>query len=160
MRAGNAWDKGVIVKKMGDSGYALRVNKKGGISLEVKGKESASIDSTAKINDGTWHHVIVEADRDAKIFTVYIDGKQDNQGSGVSKVNLANTSDLFVGGSDKDDCLNGELEFMRICLGTLKDARTSIEELYTWQFDGPVSRDFAGNKANGKRDAGALEYVD
>ncbi|NRA36527.1 MAG: hypothetical protein HRU15_00160, partial [Planctomycetes bacterium] len=74
-------------------------------------------------------------------------------------VNLSNTADLFIGGSDKAACFKGQLEFMRICLGTLKDSRTTIDELYTWQFDGPANRDFVGNKIEGKRDAGALEYA-
>lgn len=47
-----------------------------------------------------------------------------------------------------------------LSLGTLKDAKTDIEELYAWQFDGPFIRDFAGRKPKGKRDAGALELID
>ncbi len=43
-------------------------------------------------------------------------------------------------------------------LGTLADARTSIEELYAWEFNGPFLRDFAGRAPEGKRDAGALEF--
>ena len=151
---------GILVRKMADVGFDLSLNEQGGVALSVKGKESASISSKGTINDGKWHHVIVEADRKAKTFTIYIDGKPDSQSPGVGFVSLWNEADLFVGGSENGDCLNGELEFMRICLGTLKDARTSIEELYTWQFDGPHLRDFAGNKPKGKRDAGALEYVD
>ncbi len=153
-------NSGIIVKKMGETGYNLSLNKNGGVTLKVTAKESASIDSKGKINDGKWHHVIVEADRKAKTFTVYIDGKKDNSGAGVGLVSLCNTADLFVGGSEKGDCLAGTFEFMRICHGTIKDARTTIDELYTWQFDGPQHRDFVGNKPNGPRDAGALEYVD
>ena len=49
------------------------------------------------------------------------------------------------------------------CLGVTeaqetKDARTSINELYAWQFKGPHLRDFAGKKPDGKRDAGAFEF--
>jgi hypothetical protein len=37
-------------------------------------------------------------------------------------------------------------------------ARTTIEELYAWQFDGPFLRDFTGRKPVGeRRDAGAIE---
>ena len=153
-------NSGILVRKMGDAGFDLSLNKQGGVTLSVKGKELASIDSTASINDGNWHHVIVEADRTAKTLTVYIDGKQDKQSAGIGFVSLWNTADLYVGGAEKGDCLNGELEFMRICHGTLKDARTTIEELYTWQFNGPQFRDFVGNKPQGPRDAGAIEYVD
>ena len=68
-----------------------------------------------------------------------------------------------------DDCplgrgvLNPQPQFCTaedIALGTLADARTSIEELHEWQFNGPFLRDFAGRKpADGKRDAGALELA-
>ena len=46
---------------------------------------------------------------------------------------------------------------MRISLGTLADAKTTIEELHAWQFDGPFLRDFLGRKPTGRRDAGAIE---
>jgi len=37
---------------------------------------------------------------------------------------------------------------------------TTIEELYTWQFDGPMLRDFTGQSPTGeRRDAGALELT-
>ena len=50
---------------------------------------------------------------------------------------------------------------MRIALGTLADARTTIEELYAWQFDGPFLRDFTGREPTGaRRDAGAIEGSD
>ena len=38
--------------------------------------------------------------------------------------------------------------------------KTSIEELYAWEFDGPFLRDFTSSKPKGKRDAGALELID
>ena len=41
---------------------------------------------------------------------------------------------------------------------SLADARTTIEELYAWQFDGPALRDMRGAEPLGQgRDAGALE---
>ena len=47
---------------------------------------------------------------------------------------------------------------MRIVLGTMVDAKMTIEELYAWQFDGPFLRDFAGRAPTGAgRDAGAIE---
>ncbi len=50
---------------------------------------------------------------------------------------------------------------MRIALGTLADAHTTIDELYAWQFDGPFLRDFAGRKPSGaRRDGGAIEKTD
>ena len=53
--------------------------------------------------------------------------------------------------------LKGAVDFLRICRSTLAESRTTIAELYTWEFDGPHLKDFAGNVPVGKRDAGALE---
>ena len=48
--------------------------------------------------------------------------------------------------------------FLRIARSSLAESKTSIEELYDWEFDGPFLRDFAGKEPTGKgRDAGAFE---
>ena len=104
--------------------------------------------------------MIAEADRSAKELTIYIDGIKDSTGPGIGSVSIDNDSDLFVCGTPNGRCLKGTVEFMRISLGTLKDAKTSIEELYAWEFDGPFLRDFTSSKPKGKRDAGALELID
>ena len=137
---------GVLIEKMGAGGYALIVDDKGGTTFSVKGEGGAgTVASRTKVNDGNWHHVIAEADRAAKTLTVYVDGKKDAEGAGVGKdVTLANDADLYVGGTPKGRCLAGTLDFMRVALGTLADAKTTIEELYAWQFDGPFLRDFVG----------------
>lgn len=149
----------ILFSKMDDAGFELAINKSGGVSFGLKGKESASLNSKISINDGEWHHIIAEADRSAKKLTIYIDGNEDTSGAGVGPVSLLNSADLYVGGSPDGRCLNGAIEFARVSLGTLKDARTTIDELYTWQFDGPHLRDFAGNEPVGQRDAGALEHI-
>ena len=113
------------------------------------------------INDGKWHHVIAECDHEAQSLTVYVDGKRDSQVPGMGRRHsLANSSDLYVAGTPQGQYFNGTFEFLRICLGTLADAGTDIEELYAWQFHGPFGRDFLGNEPNGRRDAGAIEKVD
>ena len=35
---------------------------------------------------------------------------------------------------------------MRMARGTLADSKTTIEELYAWQFNGPFLCDFTGHK--------------
>ena len=151
----------VLVQKMAESGYGLTINNSGGLLFAVKAPSTSSeLKSRKKINDGKWHHVIAEADRSAKAFTIYIDGKRDASGPGIGNVSIDNDSDLYVCGTPHGKYLKGTLEFMRIALGTLKDAKTNIKELCAWQFDGPFLRDFAGRKAQGKRDAGALELID
>jgi hypothetical protein len=143
---------------MDGAGYGLAVNANGGVSFTVSGGDAIALDSKATVNDGEWHHVIAECDREARTLTLYVDGKQDATGDGPGPdANLANTADLLVGGTPDGECLAGAMDFLRIGRGTLADARTSIDELYAWQFDGPFMRDFAGRKPEGRRDAGAIE---
>ena len=151
----------VLVQKMTNSGYGLTIDKSGGLLFAVKARDTSSeLKSRKKINDGKWHHVIAEANRSAKELTVYIDGAKDSLGPGIGSVSINNDGDLFICGTPNGKCLKGTVEFMRISLGTLKDAKTDIEELYAWEFDGPFLRDFTSSKPKGKRDAGALELND
>ena len=151
----------VLVQKMADSGYGLTIDSSGRLLFTVKASGASSgLKSRKKINDGKWHHVIAEADRSAKELTIYVDGKRDSSGFGIGNASINNDSDLFVCGTPNGKYLKGAVEFLRISLGTLKDAKTDIKELYAWQFDGPFLRDFAGRKPKGKRDAGALELID
>ena len=113
------------------------------------------------MNDGRWHHVIAECDRQNERLVLYLDGKRDNDAPGFDQsVSLANASDFYVGGTPDGGYFRGTLEFLRISQGTLADAKTDIDELYAWQFHGPFLTDFAGNPPLGKRDAGALEKLD
>jgi hypothetical protein len=147
---------------MRKAGYSLSVNPSGGISFAVSGGgPTVNVRSTVAINDGKWHHLIAECDRNARRLVLYINGMKNCEAPGInSSASLANQSDLYVGGTPAGHCFHGTLEFLRISLGTLKDAKTDIDELYAWQFDGPFLYDFAGNKPKGKRDAGALEKVE
>ncbi len=154
---------GILVQKMAGAGYSLHVNDSGGVTFAVTTGEDRREEarSAAAINDGKWHHVIAECDRNAEKLTIYIDGQTDNEATGAgSEVSLRNSSDLYVGGTPRGSYFEGTFDFLRICLGTLADAGTDIDELYTWQFDGPFLRDFAGNTPDGRRDAGAIEKVD
>lgn len=153
---------GVIMEKMQGSGYSLTVNQNGSLTLKIQGgNTTAELQGKAKINDGKWHHVIAECDRKNKLLTFYVDGKKDASGPGAGNIDLTNAGDVYVGGTPKGRCLAATLDFLRISQGTLADAKTSIEELYAWQFDGPFLRDFVGHKPVGpRRDAGALEFVE
>jgi len=149
---------GVLMEKMKETGYSLTVNGGGQISFSVKGTgASGLVTSRAQVNDGAWHHVVVEADRRAKTLTVYVDGRKDATGAGVDgTVSLVNDGDVCVGGTPEGRSFDGALDFLRLAQGTLADAETTIEELVAWEFDGPQRRDFAGRKPSGARDAGAL----
>lgn len=153
---------GVIVEKRRGAGYALALNASGGVTFEIaSGGETRSVATAMAINDGKWHHVVAEADRAERALRLYVDGKADRDAAGFGgERSLENAGDLYVGGTPSGRCLHGTIDFLRICLGTLADAKTDIAELYAWQFDGPFLRDFAGRKPVGRRDAGALEAGD
>lgn len=138
----------VLVQKASGAGYVLGVNGDGGVTLSATAADSTKqVASRSSINDGGWHHLIAEADRKAKTLAIYIDGKKDAEGPGLEPdASLANTGDLYVGGAPGGRFFNGAIEFMRIARGTLADSRTSIEELYAWEFGGPFLNDFIGKK--------------
>ncbi len=139
---------GVLMQKMGKAGFALDVNAAGGVTLTAKAAgASAALDSRSKVNDGRWHHVIAEADRKARTFTIYVDGAQDATGQGLgADVSLANDADLYVGGTPHGQDLKGAIDFLRMARGTLADSKTTIDELYAWEFNGPFLYDFTGRK--------------
>jgi hypothetical protein len=153
---------GVLMEKMKGNGYSLTISPAGRLSFIVKGAASAAVESKARVNDGPWHHAIVEADRRTRTLTVYVDGHKDTSADGVDdSVSLANDGDVYVGGTPDGRHLDGTLDFLRIAHGTLADADTTIEELYAWEFDGPFLRDFTGRKPAGtRRTAGAIEKAD
>ena len=70
-------------------------------------------------------------------------------------------ADLYVGGTPQGHNLHGAIDFLRIARGTLADAKTTIEELCAWEFNGPFLYDFAGSKrpADGG-EAGAVDLAD
>ncbi len=157
---------GVIASKADLVGYVLDIDDQGRprLTLWVDGLVAARRSARVAINDGTFHHVLAEVSRsDPDGITLYVDGQVSN-GPLVGPlpdpaVSLSNDADFLVGRGRRDgDFLAGELDFLRVCRGTLADAQTTIEELYAWQFAGPFLRDFAGNAPTGAaRDAGALE---
>jgi Concanavalin A-like lectin/glucanases superfamily len=139
---------GVLIQKMDSAGYVLGVNESGGVTLATSSIGLAAyLESRRPVNDGQWHHVIAEADRKAGTFTIYIDGKRDASGPGLSsEVSLANDADLYVGGAPNGHFLNGTIDFLRIARGALADSKTTIEELHAWEFNGPFLDDFTGRR--------------
>jgi hypothetical protein len=152
---------GVLMEKMKGKGYSLTVDAAGKLSFNVRGRGASAIAvSKVKVNDGQWHHALVEAYRRARTLTVYVDGKKDGSAEGVdASVSLANEGDVYVGGTPEGRYLDGAMDFLRIAQGTLSDAETTIEELYAWEFDGPQMRDFSGRKPTGARNAGAIDFA-
>ncbi len=153
---------GAIVSKFdGKTGYQLDIDSSGKARFLLAGKGRLStLASKAAINDGRWHHILAEVDRSSGKMTVYIDGKVSSKGQCAlgDGVSLDNTVDFQIGkGSESGSLFVGDIDFLRVCKGTLADSRTDIDELYQWQTNGPWKFDMAGQTPAGPRDAGALE---
>jgi hypothetical protein len=156
---------GVLLAKRDDqAGYALRVGPTGNAEFTVAaGGQGSTVKTSGVVNDGKWHHVLAEIDRKTRRMTIYLDGKTDGQtiASIDAETSIDNASDFTVGRCSAHDraYFRGAIDFMRVCHATLADAKTSIEELYAWQYvDGPALKDMRGRPVQGaRRDAGALE---
>jgi hypothetical protein len=160
-------DGNVLVKESEVSGYTLRIDDSGAprLELQVQNAEGCSRSASVPINDGEWHHVIAEADRAApEGITLYVDGVAVNgEFDGTmpdTDASLSNHADFLVGADAAGNFLSGAVDYLRVARGTLADARTTIEELYEWQFNGPFLKDFFGNEPNGERDAGAMTRLE
>ena len=140
-----------------DAGYAMGLNAAGHVAFRfnARGPAATTVVSPAPVTDGRPHHVLAEVDRKAGRLTLFLDGNpvaSQDLAPDVRAANASSSGELLVG---RD--FRGELDFLRIAFSSLAESRTSIEELFAWEFDGPFLRDFAGRRPNGPRDAGALE---
>jgi hypothetical protein len=141
-------------------GYELFLNTEGRIALSLSAEGEGAAVTGPRVNDGRWHHVIAEVDRPAARVTFHVDGE-----SAASEAislgptdSLANPGDFCVGRGSAG-YFAGAVDFLRVSRGTLADAKTTIDELYEWEFNGPFLRDFMGNEPVGRRDAGAIELA-
>ncbi len=152
-------DRGLVVGKLTSAaGYALDlVEGRPRLRLRAEGAEHVSL-SELTINDGEPRHLLVEVDRAAGAVRFHVDGRRvESSSSGIMpRGSLANEADFLVGGGPRHDFLAATFDFLRVARGTLADARTTIEELHAWQFDGPQTRDFAGVPRHATHAAGAL----
>jgi len=155
---------GTIVSKFISSGYGyqLGIDASGHAQIGITngGANTFSVSSSATVNNGNWHHILVEVNR-ADTVNMYIDGALSNGATTGSMpaagTSLTNTGDLFIGKNINGNYFNGLIDFLRISKGLLSAAQTTIAELYAWEFNGPFLYDFCGNPPIGKRDAGAIE---
>ncbi len=160
LRTEQGHTNGTIAGKMGDKGYQLGVDADGKARFSISGNgQREGFSSIAAINDGKWHHVLAEMDRDKQIVRIYIDGKASGefQARLAPDVSIANKADFLVGKDVEGHHLAGAIDFLRVSRGTLADAKTTIDELYAWQFHGPFRKDFRGRQRNwGQTPAGAI----
>jgi hypothetical protein len=158
-------EKGGVIagKHDGTNGYQLAVNGAGKAVFGLgAGGKKAELTGGSGIADGAWHHVLAEIDRADGRMTLYVDGKKDAQGQAgfADEASMDNHADFYVGRSARGkDPLVGAIDFLRVCHGTLADARTTIDELYAWQSAGPAYRDLTGHAPSGRRDVGAMERL-
>ena len=156
---------GVLAAKTAAQGYTLQINNAGHAQFIVRhgGVDVFTCESGMLVNDGDWHHLLVEYRRPAAQVMIYVDGVPDN-GAAVGTppaagVWITNSAAFLVGKGPAGNYFAGEIEFLRVSRGTLADAATTIEELYDWQFGGPMLADFRSVPPSGRRDAGALELA-
>lgn len=151
---------GLLVGKTaaGGVGYSLAVVS-GGVVLDLHDQEGASLSAAGPmLPQEQWFHLLVEVDRGVAEARFHLDGVTTGTVNGVPTGTLANDGDFQVGGGPGHPALSWTIDFLRVCRGTLADARTSIGELYAWQFDGPALRDFTGRlREPGFSAAGALD---
>jgi hypothetical protein len=160
---------GVLVAKAAADGYVL--------DLDAAGRARATLlqagvfvftrTSGVVVNDGAWHHLLLEFVRPAPAqLNLFVDGVPANGAASgalpLAAVTLTNVAQFLVGRGASGAYFAGDIDFLRVAHGSLADAFTSIAELYDWQFGGPALADFRGLPPNGRRDAGALEatYLD
>ena len=154
---------GLVWKRDDTAGYTLYLNSTGCPMVRVSsGEDTGSVASSAPVNDGNWHHLIVEVNRPERSGTLYLDGKVAGRAAIdlPPDASLSNAGDFLVGCNLHGEYFRGAIDFLRVCQGTLADSYTTIEELYAWEFDGPFLADWAGRKPeDGKRDAGAIDIA-
>jgi hypothetical protein len=156
---------GALVSKVDIYGYILDIDNQGHIRVRLwnGGVDTFVQDSSVAINDGKWHHVLVDIERSHPHgCKIYVDGaRADLPPTGFvpnHSQDLTASAGLSVGSALGAFYFQGAIEFLRIAKGNLADAKTTFEELYEWEFNGPQYYDFRGVPAYGARDAGAFEY--
>ena len=152
-----------VLAKHGRRGYSLAIDADGHVRFKLDyGSQYSQRSSLQPVDDGKWHHVLVEVDRSRREgISIYLDGKLSNgewRGVWMQDASVSDKANFEVGRSG-NAYLSGSLDFLRISHGTLADAETTIKELYDWELDGPFLRDITGQYATGtRRDVGAVEY--
>jgi hypothetical protein len=155
---------GALVSKVDIKGYIVDIDGQGRARLRLWNNSVDTFVRTTSVmvNDGAWHHLLVDVDRShPQGARLYVDGvRADMPPSGFvpgPSEDLTASADLKVGSAIGGFYFNGAIDFMRIAAGDLEDAKTTIDELYEWEFNGPQLYDFRGVLSGGKHDVGAYD---
>lgn len=154
---------GLLVQKFGaETGYTLGLRE--GIPQfmvvsDAGWRAAVATSRDQRLDDGRWHHLIAECNRASGELVLYVDGRRATPPPGKAtpmEGSLVNPGDFLVGGGPGVEHLAMTVDFLKVSLSTLAESKTTIEELYAWQFNGPQYRDFAGKNRRRKNAAGAL----
>ena len=157
---------GTLVAKRAERGYVLDIGPDGSARLTLDFGTATYTRSTSQtLNDGSWHHLVAQVTRQGSAgIQLFVDGQPaDGPAAGkmqAATASLSNTGDFLVGRSPGAETtyFAGTLDFLRVARGTLTAAKTTITELYRWQFDGPFLKDLYGHPPSGAgRYVGAVE---
>jgi hypothetical protein len=149
---------GTLASKISARGWELAIESGGAPGFRLAGDRAVRASGPRPVNDGRWHHAVAEFDRGGDVARLYVDGERAAETAAAGVGSLSNDAPLLVGKGRQGAFFAGEIEFLRVALATLAESKTSIEELYDWEFDGPFLRDFAGRAPAGAcRAAGAFE---
>ncbi|HOM25997.1 MAG TPA: LamG domain-containing protein [bacterium] len=142
-------DGGLVEKMKDGKGYSVYL-KDGGINLKLGYGQNDyfRINTESRIDDGKWHHILLEVNREEKTAKIYVDGKEAKtvKEGEIKEGSLSNNGDFIVGKGQEVGYFKGLMDYLRVSRGSLKDSETTIEEVYKWEFDGPFLYDFFGNK--------------
>jgi hypothetical protein len=75
-----------------------------------------------RVDDSSWHHVVVTFDRDSGI-TVYVDGTNSRFTAGVMPGDLSGAGEFLIGKATGQGQFKGELDEVAVYAGLLDPAR-------------------------------------
>ncbi|GHC07024.1 LamG domain-containing protein [Cerasicoccus arenae] len=100
------------------------------------GSDSVSVDTTAVVNDGQWHHFVVSIDVDSAIgVAVYMDGQLQATGDPTALGDLSNEDPLYIGSSGSSLYFSGSLSgfgFLSQSLSSDEVAQLREHDLSSW----------------------------
>ncbi len=112
--------KGIVGKRSsggGWVGYELEVTDSNIVRGRIRKTGGADVDtvSSSNVTDGSWHHIVFVADRDAN-GQIYIDGSTDGSPVDISSQNgdLSNSDSFWVARDDAAGYFNGIIDEVRI----------------------------------------------